>query len=131
MTSLWLNADSEDEFNAGTVLGYSSEDWLSIKNYSGLWRVDGRIKPEVIWMTKLDVTVIHRTMGHNKIKWFCFGDKISDQRVSRLNTGACDPLGNSVPGDDTSLRRIREFYSNMESRIGHVFRESREIRFEN
>jgi hypothetical protein len=35
LTGLWLNADSEDEFNVGTVLGYSYDDWMSIKMYSG------------------------------------------------------------------------------------------------
>ena len=119
LTGLWLNADSNDEFNAGTVLGYSSDDWQSIKLHSDLWKVDGRIKSEQIWTNKLEITVIHRTMGKNKIKWFCFGDKISDQCLNRLNTVAYDPLGNCVPGDETSLSRIREFYYTMESRIVH------------
>ena len=48
LTGLWLKADSEDEFSAGTVLGYSIDDWMSIKMYSGLWRVDGQLKSEVI-----------------------------------------------------------------------------------
>lgn len=68
LAGLWLNADSKDEFNAETVLGYSDDDLMSIKMYSGLWRVDGQLKSEVIWVNKLDLTVISRTMGHNKIK---------------------------------------------------------------
>ena len=68
LTGLWLNADSEDEFNAGVVLGYIVDDWMSIKMYSVLWRVDGQLKSVVIWVNKLDRTVISRTMGHNKIQ---------------------------------------------------------------
>ena len=68
LAGLWLNADLKDEFNAGTVLGYSDDDWMSIKMYSGLWRVDGQLKSVVIWVNKLDLTVISRTMGHVKIK---------------------------------------------------------------
>ena len=64
-----------------------------------------------------------------RIKWFSFGDKISDQRLSRSNSVAYDPLGNCVPGDETSLSRIREFYYTMESRIVHYgTRFSRELR---
>ena len=65
LTGLWLNADSEDEFNAGTVLGYSVDDWMSIKIV--FWLME-RLKSEVVWVNKLDLTVIFRTMGHNKIK---------------------------------------------------------------
>jgi hypothetical protein len=36
LTGLWLNADSKGDFNAGTVLQYSVDDWVSIKMYSGL-----------------------------------------------------------------------------------------------
>ena len=36
LASLWVNADSNDEFNAGTVLGYSSDDWKSVQLHSGL-----------------------------------------------------------------------------------------------
>ena len=118
LTGLWLKAESEDEFNAGTVLGYSVDDWKSIITYSGLWNINRRLKPEAIWMNKLNLTVIYRTMGHNKITWFCFGDKISDQRLSRSNTVADDPLENcDVPGYEISLSRIRDFYYTIESRI--------------
>ena len=129
LTGLWLNVDSNDEFNAGTVLGYSSDDWESIKLHSNLWKVDGRIRSEQIWTNKLEITVIHRTMGKNKIKWFCFGNMISDQRLSRSNSVAYDPLGNCVPGDETSLSRIREFYYTMDKRMVHYgTRFSRELR---
>jgi hypothetical protein len=69
-------------------------------------------------VNKLDLTVISRTMGHDKIKWFCFGNKVSDQRLSRSNTVAIDLLENcGVPGDEISLSRRRDFYYTMESRI--------------
>ena len=68
LAGLWLDADSKDEFNAGTVLGYRDDEWMSIKMYSVLWRVNGQLKSEVIWVNKLDLAVISRTMGYNKIK---------------------------------------------------------------
>jgi hypothetical protein len=68
LAGLWLNADSTDEFNAGTVLGYSSDDWQSIKLYSGLWQTDQRTQNEEIWVKKLKIIVIHRTMGKKRIK---------------------------------------------------------------
>jgi hypothetical protein len=63
--------------------------------------------------------VIQRPFGKFKTKWFCFGDNLLDQSSSRRDSAACDKLRNCSPCDDISLSRIREFYSNMESRIVH------------
>ena len=79
--TLWVNADSNDEFNAGTVLGYSSDDWKSIQLYSGLWKSNGHIKSEELWGKMLGVAINHRTMGTFKTKWFRFGEKFADQRL--------------------------------------------------
>ena len=129
LSGLWLNADPNDEFNAGTVLGYSDDDWLAIKNYSGLWNPNGSIRKEDIWVKKLKIMVIHRQFGKFRIKWFCFGDNHLDQSLSRRDSVAGDQLRNCSPCDDISLSRIREFYSNMESRIVHFWtRFSREQR---
>ena len=129
LSGLWLNADSNNEFNAGTVLGYSNDDWLSIKNYSGLWNPNGSIRKEDIWVKKLKIMVIHRQFGKLKTKWFCFGDNLLDQSLSRRDSVAGDQLRNCSPCDDISLSRIREFYSNMENRIVHYgTRFSRELK---
>lgn len=129
LASLWVNADSNDEFNAGTVLGYSSDDWKSIQLYSGLWKSNGHIKSKEIWEILLGVTINHRMMGTFRTKWFCFGEKFSDQRLNRRNNFIDDHLVNSTPGDEISLGKIREFYSIMESRIVHYgTRFSRELR---
>jgi hypothetical protein len=53
LTGLSLNADSKCAFNAGTVLGYSVDDWMSIKMYSGLWNPHGKFQTEEIWTNKL------------------------------------------------------------------------------
>ena len=130
LSGLWLNADSNDEFNVGTILGYSDDDWLSIKKYSGLWNPKGSIQKEEIWVKKLKIMVIQRPFGKFKIKWFCFGDNLLDQSSSRRDSATCDQLRNCSPCDDISLSRIREFYSNMESRIVHFgTRFSREQRY--
>jgi hypothetical protein len=44
LMNLWLRSDGNDAFNAGTVLGYRGDDWDTIKQYSGLWRADRRLK---------------------------------------------------------------------------------------
>ena len=48
LMNLWLQANGNDTFNAGTVLGNRGNDWDTIKQYSGLWRADGRINFEQI-----------------------------------------------------------------------------------
>ena len=63
LASLWVNADSNDAFNAGTVLGYSSDDWKSIQLYSGLWKSNGHIKSKEIWEILLGVTIIIEKWG--------------------------------------------------------------------
>ena len=126
LTGLWLNADSNDEFNAGTVLGYSYDDWQSIKIYSGLWNPRGNIQKEEIWVKKLKVIVSHRQVGKYRTKWFRFGNICSDEGLSCLEVVFDDP---SVPGDEISLSRIKDFYYTMDSRIVHYgTRFSRELR---
>lgn len=49
LSGLWLRADSNDEIIAGTVMGYTENDWSSIRKHSGLWRSDGTIKSAENW----------------------------------------------------------------------------------
>jgi len=119
LAGLWLNADSKDEFNASTVLGYSDDDWMSIKMYSGLWNQHGKYQKEEIWTKKLEVMVLHRKMGRSRTKWFCFGEDCSENRIACRDIAADDSLGNCVPGDEISLSRIRDFYDTMENRMVH------------
>jgi hypothetical protein len=62
--NLWLRADGNDVFNAGTVLGYRGDDWDTIKKYSGLWKANKRIHFEEVWLKKLNgITTIRRPYG--------------------------------------------------------------------
>ena len=43
----------------------------------------------------LGVTINHRTMGKFRTKWFCFGEKFSDQRLNCRDSLMDDHLVNS------------------------------------
>ena len=92
MVGLWLNADSKGEFNAGTVLGYSDDYWMSIEMYSTLWNPHGKFQKEEIWTNKLEVMALHRKMGRSKTKWFCFGEDYSENRIACRDIAADDSV---------------------------------------
>ena len=74
LMNLWLQAGGDDIFNAGTVLGYRSDDWETIKKYSGLWREDGNLSNVEIWHQKLNgIRTIRRkfqsTMLNTRSLW--------------------------------------------------------------
>jgi len=81
LMNLWLQTDGYDVFHAGTVLGYRSDDWETIKRYSGLWKRNGSLANEEIWQLKLNGIGIcrrsfHSSMLNNRSLWFKFGGKI-------------------------------------------------------
>lgn len=69
LINIWLQADDYDVFNVGTVLGYRGDDWDTIKQYSGLWRADGRINFEQIRLKRLGKPTIRRRYQGNKLKY--------------------------------------------------------------
>ena len=43
LTGLWMNDGAYDDFHAGTIMGYDSDRWETIKKFSGLWTSDGNL----------------------------------------------------------------------------------------
>jgi hypothetical protein len=60
LMNLWLKAGGDDVIHAGTVLGYRGDDWDTIKQYSGLWRADGRLNFVEIWLKRLGISTIRQ-----------------------------------------------------------------------
>ena len=116
LINLWLQADGYDVFNAGTVLGYRSDDWETIKRYSGLWRADGRINFEQIRLKRLGIPTIRRRYQGNI--YFKFEGNDTSSRSSR-NSPAVDSVNesydNSSPCDQVSWAKIYEYHVEMEN----------------
>jgi hypothetical protein len=77
-----MNADAFDEFNAGTIMGYRGDIWEKIKQYSGLWKSDGRLQNITVWNNKLPGIVVDRQeacksslQGSSQALWFNFAVK--------------------------------------------------------
>jgi len=138
LNGLWLRADSKDSSNAGTVLGYTDEQWNVMKKHSGLWKSDGQIIRKEVWVKKLGGISVkfrdrHQFDGCSQSVWFAFEDKI-DVDTGRSTRGSysipiADHLESSTPGDEASLERIYLFHKKMEDcRVHYAMRFSQELK---
>jgi len=119
LLGIWMKADGDDRYNAGSILGYRGDDWKTIKKYSGLWKIDGRISPIETWQRVLKGIQIRRNTSQKlgRSIWFCF-DRINTVNSLRPVRGSSEvddsSKTNCTPLDQEHLKKINKFHDLMD-----------------
>ena len=117
-----MRADGNDQYNAGTILGYRADDWLAVKMYSGLWKLNRNVKTEEIWQNRLRIKISRRKYITQELvgsgSWFTFlGDMemISCGSRNSSNANITDYTNEQcTPCDEISVKRINKYHKNLE-----------------